>query len=94
MKEAIVYMCHNHKDVLEAVELSSLDMETYGESKNKYPYYVGRRKKGNNLATVSTNNPSGAFNDEDWFKNAIEIPKLNLYQILGMDEKLYKGKIK
>jgi len=84
MKEAIIYICRNDEDMMEAAELSGLNVETYGKPQSKYPWYMGWREDHGELKSVSTDNGNGNFNDDYWFKNAIELPVFNLYEKLGM----------
>ena len=84
MRQAIIYICHNIEDILEATELSSLDPKIYGHHRANYPWYIGWREDHGELYSVSTDNSEERFSGTDWFKNAIEIPIIDLYQELGM----------
>ena len=84
MKEAIVYICHNKEDILEAVELSELNPQVYGHHRANYPWYVGWREDDGELYSVSTDNSQERFSHTDWFQGAIEVPVIDLYKELGM----------
>ena len=45
MRRAIVYICHNKEDIIEASELSGLDPKLYGHDKANYPWYIGWREE-------------------------------------------------
>jgi len=85
MKKAIIYICHNKEDILEAVELSEMDPQVYGHPRANYPWYLGWQLEYGRMHSISTDNSEERFSDTDWFKNAIEIPVINLYETLGME---------